>query len=187
VVIEVLNINGATKVANTNLSQDQQNTGKALMKAALLMQLMVVILFQLLAVSFHKRCLKGGIHSARVNGAMTTLYLSGGLIFVRTVFRVVEYFTVAEMHFSKDVDPMTMSRLIRYEWYFYVFEGCPMLVNTVLLNIRHPRMHLPRSTKLYLAEDGVTEITGEGYKEDRSFLATLFDPFNVTGSRNGRG
>lgn len=40
---------------------------------------------------------------------------------------------------------------------------------------------LPRSNKIYLAMDGVTEIEGPGYEDRRHFLLTLFDPFDIVG------
>ena len=48
-------------------------------------------------------------------------------------------------------------------------------------------MFLPRSNKIYLAQDGVTEIEGPGYEIKRNFLWTLVDPFNLVGLIKGRG
>ena len=56
-----------------------------------------------------------------------------------------------------------------------------MLTNTYLINARHPAKYLPRKNTVYLAEDGVTEIDGPGYKDDRNFLMTLADPFDLVG------
>lgn len=62
-----------------------------------------------------------------------------------------------------------------------------MLINRVLLNVRHPRMWLPKSTKMYLSRaDGATEIDGPGYKDGRPFWVTLVDPFDVHGLLGGR-
>lgn len=61
-----------------------------------------------------------------------------------------------------------------------------MGANTLLLNFRHPAMYLPRSNKIYLAEDGVTEIMGPGFEDKRNFLLTIFDPFDLVGLFKGR-
>lgn len=189
-IVEALNGNGAAYTANQSLSEDKRNTGKALLKAALLMQIVIVVLFISLAVTFQLKCRRNGISSSKLNSCLTTLYISTTIITVRTIYRVVEYFSIASLDFSQfskpGFDPTTLSPLIRYEWFFYVFEASLMLANSVLLNARHPRRYLPKSTKVYLAKDGVTEIMGPGYKQDRNFFATLVDPFDVYGMLKGR-
>jgi hypothetical protein len=117
--------------------------------------------------------------------ALHTLYASEALLTVRTVYRIVEYWSIAQLRFGDGFDPMTLSPLVRYEWFFYVFEASLMLANQVLLNVRHPRMFLPKSTKTYLARDGVTEVDGPGYDDKRNFWVTLVDPFDVMGMLKG--
>ncbi|CAK7244940.1 MAG: hypothetical protein STHCBS139747_006506 [Sporothrix thermara] len=186
-VIEALNANGAAYSSNVNLPQAKQDLGRALMKVSLILQLVVVALFLMLAVVFHWRTRVGaGIRNARLTSALTTLYCSEALLLTRTIYRVVEYFGVDQLHFVGNVDPNTFSPILRYEWFFYVFEASLMLCNTWLINICHPRRFLPQSTKTYLAGDGFTEITGPGYKEDRNFVMTLIDPFDIAGLIQGR-
>lgn len=186
-IVEALNGQGASYSANQSLSQSKQNVGHALLKAALLMQVAVALLFVALAVVFHRRCAKAGINNPKVNEPLKTLYVSTALLLVRTIYRVVEYFSIAELRFrDPGFDPLTITPLIRYEWFFYVFEGVLMLANSVLINWRHPRRYLPQSKKVYLAKDGVTEIMGPGYKAERNFFATLLDPFDVYGLIKGR-
>jgi hypothetical protein len=185
-VVEALSGNGASLSSNQSAPQQTQDTGHALLKAALLMQIFVIVAFMTLAGVFHVRCKRAGIQSAKLYGPLTTLYISTGLVTVRTIYRIVEYFSIAELHYGPGLDPMSLSPLIRYEWFFYVFEATLMLCNTVLWNVRHPRRYLPASTKIYLDKDNVTEITGPGYKDSRNFLATLFDPFDIYGLIKGR-
>ena len=61
-----------------------------------------------------------------------------------------------------------------------------MIANSVLLNFRHPASFLPSSNKVYLAEDGVTEIEGPGFLDKRNFFVTLVDPFDLVGLFRGR-
>lgn len=185
-IVEVLNGTGASYSANTSLPQDKQNLGHNLFKAALLIQIVVIAAFLALAITFHRRCRRRGINSPTLYKALRTLYLSEALLTVRTIYRVVEYWSIAQLHFGPELDPTSLSPLVRYEWFFYVFEASLMLANQVLLNARHPRMFLPKSTKTYLATDGVTEVTGPGYDDKRPFLVTLFDPFGVAGMIKGR-
>lgn len=123
----------------------------------------------------------------RLRSSLITLYISTCLIFVRTIYRTIEYFGMAEYRFSDpDFDPQSMSPLIRYEVYFLLFEGTLMLLNCYMFNLRHPRRYLPRSNKIYLAQDGVTEVEGPGFKDPRPFWQTVIDPFDLTGLRKGR-
>ncbi|CAK7263911.1 hypothetical protein SEPCBS119000_000721 [Sporothrix epigloea] len=185
-IVEALNANGASYSANTNLPQSKQNLGHVLIKVSLLMQLVVVTLFLLLAIVFQRRTIRAGIRNARLSNALTTLYCSEALLLTRTVYRVVEYFSIDQLHYADGIDPNTLSPILRYEWFFYVFEASLMLCNTWLINIRHPRRFLPESTKIYLDRDGVTEITGPGYRDDRNFVMTLIDPFDLISLIRGR-
>ncbi|KAE8441245.1 hypothetical protein EG329_005576 [Mollisiaceae sp. DMI_Dod_QoI] len=184
--VEALNCNGAAYVANTSLPQSKQNTGKALLKAALCLQLGVLACFVFLAVHFHRKCKKFGQLPSNLNAALVTLYCSSALIGTRTIYRTYEYFSTASLHFDANLDPDSLSPVLRYEWYFWVFEAVLMLINSYLLNARHPMRFLPRDNKIYLAEDGITEIKGPGYEDKRYFLITIFDPFDLIGMIRGR-
>ena len=186
-MVEALNGNGASLSANQSLPRRKQDLGRNLLKAALLIQVIIIALFLLLAGVFHRRCRRSGIRSAKLENVLYTLYGSTLLLTIRTIFRVVEYWSVADLHYDDNsIDPMSFSPIIRYEWFFYVFEGSLMLVNQVLVNVRHPRRYLPKSTKTFLsARDGKTEVTGPGYKDPRPFLVTLFDPFDLVGLIKG--
>lgn len=61
-----------------------------------------------------------------------------------------------------------------------------MVINTYLLNFRHPMRFLPRNNKIYLAKDGKTEVLGPGYGDSRNFWVTVVDPFDVHGMLKGR-
>lgn len=117
---------------------------------------------------------------------LLTLYASSALIGTRTLYRTVEYFTVADIHPDAGMKVSEISPILRYEWFFWVFEASLMLCNTFLLNWRHPMRFLPRNNKIYLGKDGVTEIEGTGYQDERAWWLTYIDPFDVHGMCNGR-
>lgn len=139
----------------------------------------------MLAVTFHRRCVKAEIHNKNMNGVLLSLYISTGLVEARTIYRVVEYYGIAKLYYHMGMDANDFPVEIRYEWFFYVFEATLMLFNAYLWNVRHPRKYLPKSTKMYLDKDGVTEATGPGFK-DTSWLASLLDPFDLAGLIKGR-
>ncbi|KAL2163729.1 hypothetical protein VTH06DRAFT_5787 [Thermothelomyces fergusii] len=167
VVIEALNGNGVAYSVNQSLPASKQETGRALLKASLVMQLGVLALFVLLAGTFHRRCARAGPRNRNLFAALHTLYASAALLIARTVFRVVEYWSISQHDFW---NPSHASL---------------MLANSVLVNVRHPRRYLPKSTKTYLAMDG-TEVEGPGYKDERPFWQTLIDPFDLWGLVTGR-
>ncbi|KAL2024755.1 hypothetical protein VTK56DRAFT_5576 [Thermocarpiscus australiensis] len=192
-IVEILNGNGVAYSANQSLPPSQQATGRALLKAALAIQLAVLLLFALLAAVFHRRCARAGTthNNPALRSALRTLYASTALVAARTVFRVAEYWSITQHdeEFWKPPgvdDADRLSPVLRYEWFFYVFEASLMLANHVLMNVRHPRRYLPRSTKTYLAADGKSEVQGPGYEDRRPFWATLLDPFDLAGLVTGR-
>ncbi|KAL2179478.1 uncharacterized protein P884DRAFT_283402 [Thermothelomyces heterothallicus CBS 202.75] len=182
-VIEVLNGNGVAYSVNQSLAASRQEMGRALLKAALAMQLGVLALFVLLAATFHRRCARAGLRNRNLLAPLHTLYASTALLSVRTVFRVVEYWSISQHDFwnPSRADLDRFSPMLRYEWFFWVFEASLMLANSVLINVRHPRRFLPKSTKTYLAMDGTTEVQGPGYQDARPFWQTLVDPFDLWG------
>ena len=60
-----------------------------------------------------------------------------------------------------------------------------MFINTYLLNVYPPAKYLPANYKIYLATDGKTELEGPGAADNRPFLMTLFDPFDLVGLIKG--
>ncbi|KAM0277529.1 hypothetical protein ACHAQH_005728 [Verticillium albo-atrum] len=180
-LIEMLNGWGASYTANLDLPGSSQATGHALMKTSLVLQLIVAGLFVTLAVVFHRRCIGAGLGGTRqVKSPLRTLYISVALITARTVFRLVEHFGFEGIRWE-GLDPADVPAVIRYEWFFYVFEAVLMLANTVMWNWRHPRRYLPAKCSIYLARDGVTEVEGPGWKDDRPWLLTVIDPFDLGG------
>jgi hypothetical protein len=159
------------------------------MKAGLLLQIGVIALFCIIAGIFHRRCIKGTITSQKVQGPLVTLYISMTLILIRTIYRIIEHFGISTIPAkpAPDWDPMTLSPILRYEWFFWVFEASLMLVNTVLWNYRHPRQYLPEDYHVYLAQDGLTELRGPGWKDDMPWFMTFIDPCGMTAAVTGGG
>jgi hypothetical protein len=178
-VVEILNALGVAYYA-TSRTPDRKYyaLGHNLMRASLALQFAVIALFYALAAVFHARCVRARVGHPRVRPVLGTLYVSMVLILVRTVYRAVEHFAVP-MHVPKGFDPMELSPIVRYEWFFWVFEAVPMLVNIWLWVVRHPRRYLPQGYKTYLAQDGETELLGPGWLDKRGVVMTTIDPFGV--------
>lgn len=174
VLVEALSANGAALVANRQNTPARIQTGLDLTKAALLLQLALFGMFCSTIAFFQYRCTKAGIFKANVKIVLVTLYASCCLILTRNVFRTVQFFAGWE------------SSLNSTEPYFWALESVPMIVNTWIMNIWPPAKYLPQSNKIYLARDGVTELEGPGWCDNRPFLLTLFDPFDIGGLITGK-
>ncbi|KZO93682.1 hypothetical protein CALVIDRAFT_600637 [Calocera viscosa TUFC12733] len=178
IIVEAFNGNGGSRAANTSLTLAQQQVGQALLKTALILQLFAMACFVLLAATFEMRCRKAGLLPNNLRNVLRVLYLSCLLITTRTVYRTVEYFQDTGINYT---DPSTFPPIFEHEWFFWVFEAMLMGSNTWLLNICHPSRFLPHNLKVYLAPDGVTEIEGQGFIDQRNFFLTIVDPFDIWG------
>ena len=179
-IVEILTGNGASYASNRKNSAGARAAGRGMLKAALVIQLGVILSFVGLAVHFHIKCRRQQLLPAKIAKVLYTLYASMSIILIRTIYRTVEYFLIEDINWS-NVDPSTLSPLIRFEWFFWVFEGSIMMINTWLMNVNHPARFLPRKTNVYLSQDGVTEIDGPGYRDKRPLWQTLVDPFDIVG------
>ena len=169
---------GASLVANAGNPEETQEAGRSLIKAALILQIVQMVGFVALALRFLYNCSRAQVLNWKIKRPLVVLLVSCFLIISRTIFRTVEYFTAASLSIT---DINHISPILKDEWFFWVFESTLMFTNTIMLNIFHPMKTLPRSNKIYLAMDGVTEIEGPGYEDRRHFLLTLFDPFDIVG------
>lgn len=179
VVIESITANGAARLASADSSVASQNVGKGLLKAALIMQIALMTGFVALAGRFHFNCSRGGVLNHKIKRTLIVLYCSCTLITIRTIFRTVEYFTAASLNAFSDIEHI--SPVLKQEWFFWFFEVAFMYTNTTLLNVFHPMQSLPRSNRIYLAQDGVTEVEGPGYDDPRHWTLTVVDPFDIYG------
>jgi len=172
-LVELLNSLGVALYANPSSSQSQQETGSRLTLAALALQLIVILVFGFLAGVFHWRCLRAEIRPRAITTPLTTLYVSMALILVRCVYRLVEHSGNVSVHLDDPESLKSLSPLLRYEWFFYVFEATLMLLNSLLWNIWNPGRYLPRDYHVHLAQDGRTELSGQEKPDDRPFFAKV--------------
>ncbi|KAL9615049.1 MAG: hypothetical protein Q9167_000472 [Letrouitia subvulpina] len=182
VVIGIVTGHGAANASNQDNSPSKQASGRALLKASILLQVFSFLAFIVLEVFFHMRCLKAQIlppkikenetakkQSKKLQNVLTLMYVSGAIISCRHIYRTVETFEGFDGY------------LFSHEWPFYVFDGAFMAISAVGWNIWHPMRFLPTDNRVYLSKDGVTELLGPGWVDKRPFLITLIDPFNLGG------
>jgi hypothetical protein len=169
-LVELLNSLGVSLSANTSSTPEKQALGSHLTIAAISLQLIIIIIFVYLAYLFQRRCANANVQATAVKTLLTTLYMSMALILVRCIYRLVEHTGNTKVDID-DVDSlMTLSPILRYEVFFYIFEAVFMLINSILWNVWHPGRFLPKDYHIYLSQDG-TEVEGEENSDDRPLLA----------------
>lgn len=173
IVVETLNSLGVALSTNRSSKNDVQGLGSQITIAALAIQLGVIIIFFILAAIFHRRCAKANIRARTISTPLTTLYISMALILIRCIYRLVEHFGNTTVIVSDPESLMALSPILRYEWYFYIFEASLMLVNSIIWNLWNPGRYLPINRHVYLARDGKTELEAKVQKAGRPLLALL--------------
>jgi RTA1 like protein len=170
---EIIIVNGADRVLNSNISKTERNVGDILVKVGLIAQCCMFIFFTILGVTFQIRASKHGVLTKNTKTVLYVMYVSCVIITARCIYRMAEFF----QGFFGEV--------YTHEFYFYIFEASIMFINTCLLNAFHPGRYLPRSNRVFLSPDGKTELYGPGWQAKRSFLITLIDPFDCVGICTG--
>lgn len=173
-VCEILIGQGAWRMANSDLTEKERQIGAHLVTASLCLQAALFGSFGLLAAQFHRRANKENLLSKDLRIVLYVLYVSATIVTIRCIYRLVEYIEGWD------------STVYKNEVFFWIFEAVIMFLNTLLLNFYHPGKRLPRSNSIFLDRDGVTERRGPGWADDRPWIVTVFDPFDIWGLVTGR-
>ncbi|KAK2786330.1 hypothetical protein FQN53_006698 [Emmonsiellopsis sp. PD_33] len=169
-LVEALNAGGVSLSANPSSSKTQQETGGYITIAALVLQLLVILIFICIAAIFHHRCAKARIRARPVQTPLITLYVSMLLIFIRCIYRLIQHTGHTTIKIKDLASLRELSPLLRVEWFFYVFEAALIFINSVLWNVWNPGRYFPRNSRVYLARDGRTEVEGGEKGDDRPLL-----------------
>jgi hypothetical protein len=169
-IVEALNGLGVAFTSNPSSTQSIQELGSRLTKASLAFQLAVIVVCVVLAGVFFQKCTKQGIHSRNINVPLIILSSSMFLILIRCIYRLVEHLGNVGLAIDNLKSMRRLTPILRYEWFFYVFESTTMLVNSAIWNVWHPGRYLPRLHNVYLSPDG-TEVEAEEDSDTRPLLA----------------
>jgi hypothetical protein len=172
-VCEILIGQGAWRMVDSSSTDAQRQLGANLVTASLCLQAALFGAFGLLAAQFHRRANKAGVLRKDLRVVLYVMYVSATIVTIRCIYRLVEYILGWE------------SSIYQNEVYFWIFEAAIMFLNTALLNIYHPGKRLPHSNSVFLARDGVTERRGPGWSDNRPWIVTVFDPFDLWGLFKG--
>ncbi|KAH8652574.1 RTA-like protein [Ilyonectria robusta] len=126
------------------------NTGKMVILLGLAVQIIFFGLFIIAGIVFHLRILKRPallpVEDSKKwlrgwRGVMTVLYVSSALIFVRSLFRLIEYTS------GRDGPLMTN------EAYLYIFDALLMLGAAAIIGIFHPAKYVPTKKEIMDLQD----------------------------------
>jgi hypothetical protein len=173
-VCEILIGQGAWRMANSSMTEKQRQLGADLVTASLCLQAALFGAFGILAAQFHRRANRAKVLSRDLRIVLYVLYTSASIVTIRCIYRLVEYIMGWD------------SAIYKNEIFFWIFEAVIMFLNTALLNLFHPGKRLPSSNSVFLDRDGVTERRGPGWDDDRPWIITVFDPFDIWGLLNKR-
>lgn len=169
-IVETLNALGVALASNP--AGASQSTGSSMIITALGMQLVVILVFIALAGIFHRRIAQAKVETKPIRVTLTVLYCSMVLILVRSIYRLVEHLGNTTIHLDDITSLEALSPVLRFEWYFYVFEASVMFLNSAIWNVFNPGRFLPQNPRVYLARDGVTELTDD-HKDDRTVMLKI--------------
>jgi len=121
---------GTSNFFNPNASPSLIHSDLAVLKGGVVMLLIFNLIFLGILVVFHLACSQeSGIADSanrNFNLFIFLLYTIGTLLLARNVFRTVQIFSDSS------------SPTWRVQTYFWVFDACPLLISTALLNLLHP-------------------------------------------------
>jgi hypothetical protein len=155
-------------------SVQTQRTGLHIYMGGVGLQIAFILVFFILAVSFHRivnqstmdfiqdgtsptpNTLPEFRHSAPLPyHLLHTLYFVLSLIIFRNIYRLIE--------FSLGVE----SSITRHEWYTYVFDALPMLLAILAFNIYHPNKILRGEKSDFTEENRAMKMEKKQRKEDK--------------------
>ncbi|KAF3083429.1 hypothetical protein TWF569_007221 [Orbilia oligospora] len=170
-ICELLVGAGTGMFVNTQ-APERQKIGQGLLRAALILQVLLILAFAYFAVKLQINAHRLGLEGKWKN-SLYTLYVCEIFIMIRCFYRLVEFFEGIPGH------------LLLHEAYFYALECIPMIISTGYMNFMHVSRWLPRSSNVYLMEDGVTEAEGEGFHDNRPTWKKIADPYDLEGIFEG--
>lgn len=186
-IVETLTASGAANSAGADQTSTQRDTGVNLLKAALVLQCFVEVLFFSLVASLEYRCRRVKQFPLHVRKVCYVLYITSFMFLVRCIVRTIEGFEAASCGPSPQGG--YCGPISRNEWFLWTFEVANITLFVILLFMFHPGRYLPSRPDVYLDPDGKIERIGPGFSkaDKRPFWLTVFDPFNIRDILTGEG
>lgn len=115
--------------ASMLVRESTANLGEKVVKIGLIVQMVFLALFILVSIIFHIRLTRNGSRFEHVvpwRKHQVALYASSGLIFIRSIFRFIEYMAGSS------------GPLLQHEYWTYIFDALLVLLAMLVFNIAYP-------------------------------------------------
>ncbi|KAK4246790.1 hypothetical protein C7999DRAFT_41773 [Corynascus novoguineensis] len=182
-LIVVLSLVGIGYLTDRNSPERSVNIGDTLTKVSIVLQIVVGGLFFLVAGLFHSSCLQRRISNTRVMRPLYAAYASMFFFLGRNIYRMIVHFGIPVL--KHEMNNSSLVIVVRYEWYFMVFEATLIFLSLAVWNVAHPGRFLPPDSRKYLAQNNRTILDGPGWKDSRTITELFFDPFNMFHASDG--
>ncbi|GME38997.1 Rta-like protein [Neofusicoccum parvum] len=146
---------GGALLANAD-TVDAKDRGEMFITIGLIIQLIFFGLFIIVSIHFNVRLRKNPTDASRTTPVswelyLRILYLTSGLILVRSVFRLIEYVQGED------------GELLSNEIYLYIFDATLMFLVMVIFNWKHPSILIPYRTKVQTSSVSDVEVASDNY------------------------
>lgn len=161
-LIAILVTPGLVKVYDDDAGE--RRVGTILVELSQVMQGVLYVGYIAILAIWDRRTMKPNAQKRLPRRYVSALYACAMLIIVRCVYRCVEY---AE------------AGIVRHEAYFYAPDALPILAMVLLLSLQHPGKFFSQDSSMYVQTDGVTELVGPGWSDERRWYWVLLDPLGL--------
>jgi hypothetical protein len=181
-LVESLTAAGGARMATASGDNDRLKSGATLVAVASILQIAVELFFIFMVAKTHRRVARSKQLTSDLRTICITLYGTATLVLARSIYRCVEKFSIMNVIGSERCEG-SCATVLRHEWYFFVFEGAPMIIYSLWLNLNHPGRYLPSDPTIYLGYDKI-EREAVGWADKRPRWLTFVDPFDWVGLIN---
>jgi RTA1 like protein len=121
---------GTSNFFNPTASPSLIRSDHAVLKAGVVIGLILNLVFLDVLIAFHLSCSRAAVFAESANRNLKLfvflLCTIGTMILARNIFRTIQIFSPSD------------SPAWRVQTYFWVFDACPLLISSLLLNVLHP-------------------------------------------------
>jgi len=133
----------------TSDSAKTQKLARNILIGGFIIQITSFSIFLLCSALYLFKARRSGIPTERWTTILYALYAVGSFIFLRTIYRTIEYIT------SQSSDT---GYLLTHESFVWIFEAAPIVTATTIFVLFHPAKYIPNDKSERIEYDGVSSM-----------------------------